>query len=200
MEPQRGVMVSSAAFVILSLVSMSSAMAIFGCPPVDDRNANATLIANPHNCSTFYLCQQGIPVLMECPKNLQFNDALKVCDYADRANCVPLLPTLPPVPPEPTEAATEKIVIKKIVKEVIRPVTEGDAPVTDHVEEAKTSESEVPASVGSGDATEAAIVDADVNADVGSVVQPLAGTVTEAVEQGILGSVADDVGDTLGVL
>ncbi|KAL1482298.1 hypothetical protein MTO96_033882, partial [Rhipicephalus appendiculatus] len=72
---------SSVALVALSLVSVSSALAILACPPVDHRNANATLIANPLNCSTFFMCQQGIPVLMECPQKLHFNDVLKVCDY-----------------------------------------------------------------------------------------------------------------------
>ncbi|XP_075741907.1 peritrophin-1-like, partial [Rhipicephalus microplus] len=97
MVTQRRVVLSSVALVTLSLVSMSSALAILACPPVDDRNDDATLFANPLNCSTFFLCQQGIPVLMECPDNLHFNDDLKVCDYPVRANCVQRLPTFPPV-------------------------------------------------------------------------------------------------------
>ncbi|KAH7945696.1 hypothetical protein HPB49_014322 [Dermacentor silvarum] len=190
MVAQLGVMLSSVALVALSLVSLCSARAIFGCPPVDDKNSNATLIANPLNCSTFFLCQQGLPVLMECPENLQFNDALKVCDYAFRANCVQLYPTFPKEEPAPTEVATEKIVVKKTVKEVVRPVVEDDAPVNVKSEVTEV-EDEVPASVDAGDVTQAAVVDTDVDVDVNSVVKPVEGTVTEAAAREVVGNVAD---------
>lgn len=97
------------------------------CPAVDDKGDNATLRPNVYNCSTFYLCSQGVPELLECPQGLHYNAELRVCDFPYRAKCAEL-----PLP-VPTEAATsedvppatEKIVITKVVKEVIR---EADAP------------------------------------------------------------------------
>ncbi|CAN7937971.1 unnamed protein product, partial [Ixodes hexagonus] len=62
------------------------------CLPVDDWDANSTYIPNRENCSTFYQCAQGTPVLMECPPSLHFNEELNVCDWPWRANCTELLP------------------------------------------------------------------------------------------------------------
>ncbi|XP_037517676.1 uncharacterized protein LOC119394440 [Rhipicephalus sanguineus] len=192
MLTQRGAVLSSVALVALSLVSMSSALAILACPPVDDWNANATLIANPLNCSTFFMCQQGIPVLMTCPGTLHFNDVNKTCDYASRAGCVPQLPTFPPVSQEPTEAATGKIVDKVLEKEVVRPVHHDEAPGT--VSEETATENEVPAvSVHSGDDTQALITDTVIDGSASTTVQPVQDTVTEVVERDVLGSAADDV-------
>lgn len=61
-----------------------------GCPPVDDTHDAATILPNPFNCSTFYICAQGTPLLFVCPGNLQFNYELEVCDYPERANCFEL--------------------------------------------------------------------------------------------------------------
>lgn len=76
--------------VFLGFVAGCSCQALRECPPVDDRDANATLLANAYNCSAFYICRQGTPLKFECPANLHFNDRLKVCDYPLNASCVPL--------------------------------------------------------------------------------------------------------------
>ncbi|XP_077484861.1 uncharacterized protein LOC144094855 isoform X1 [Amblyomma americanum] len=97
------------AFVSVPLVSTCGAQESVGCPPVDDWRDNATLLANPLNCSTFYICSQGTPLLFVCPADLHFSDALKVCDYPFRANCVPLQPA--PAPPTAEVVTTKDTIL-----------------------------------------------------------------------------------------
>ncbi len=47
------------------------------CPKYGDYG----LFANPDNCSTFYECDWGTPVLQKCPDGLYWNDIIKVCDW-----------------------------------------------------------------------------------------------------------------------
>ncbi|EEC01132.1 chitinase, putative, partial [Ixodes scapularis] len=121
----------------------------WGCPPVDLKDDNVTYIPNPFNCSTFFQCVQGTPVLMECPPGLHFNELLNVCDWQWRAQCteLPRPPAIRPRPkiitpeettttaPEPEDVQTEKIIIKKVVKEIIRPTDPQTASETGHVSE-----------------------------------------------------------------
>ncbi|KAL3213280.1 hypothetical protein MRX96_035518 [Rhipicephalus microplus] len=66
-----------AAFTLLA-VSVSAVAADFvACPSMDDKETDATLLPNPYNCSTFYLCSQGAPQLIECPHALKFNNNLQ---------------------------------------------------------------------------------------------------------------------------
>nr|XP_050033454.2 chondroitin proteoglycan 1-like [Dermacentor andersoni] len=201
MVAQRGVVFSSVALVTLSLVSLGSARALSGCPPVDDKDSNATYIANPLDCSTFFICQQGLPVLMPCPAGLLFNDALNVCDYAYNVSCVPLYPTITTKAPAPAEATTKTIAVEEsvvkqtVVKEKVPPAAEDDAPVTSKSDATKVEE-EAPASVDAGTVTQAAVVGTKVNDGVNSVGKPVEGTVDKAPEQRDAGDVAggnDDV-------
>ncbi|KAH7951696.1 peritrophin-1 [Rhipicephalus sanguineus] len=116
------------AFVVaVAAVSAVAAQELVDCPAVDDKGANATLLPNLYNCSTFYLCAQGVPTLMECPSGLQFNRKLNVCDHPWYAACFELPLPVPELPTTEAPLATEKVVITKTVKEVYRPVDE-DAP------------------------------------------------------------------------
>ncbi|KAH6929708.1 hypothetical protein HPB50_005157 [Hyalomma asiaticum] len=92
------------------------------CPLVDDKGVNATLLPNFYNCSTFYLCSQGVPELIECPPALHFNRKLNVCDYPWRAACSELPLPEPLLPTTDAPPATEKIIITHVVKEIIKPV------------------------------------------------------------------------------
>ncbi|XP_037572817.1 peritrophin-1 [Dermacentor silvarum] len=114
------------AFVVTVVgISAVNAEELVLCPVVDDKGVNATLLPNPYNCSTFYLCSQGVPELIECPRALHFNRKLNVCDFPWRAACVELeLPTEPALPTTDAPVVTEKIVITKTVKEVYKPVDE----------------------------------------------------------------------------
>ncbi|GIY90136.1 hypothetical protein CDAR_581411 [Caerostris darwini] len=42
----------------------------------------------PHeDCTKFYICDSGIPLVKSCQKGLHFNAKLNVCDYPDKAGC-----------------------------------------------------------------------------------------------------------------
>uniref|UniRef100_A0A131YVC5 Chitin-binding protein n=1 Tax=Rhipicephalus appendiculatus TaxID=34631 RepID=A0A131YVC5_RHIAP len=84
--------VCSAVLVAISLAfcPTTNGQYFLGCPPVDDVHDAATILPNPYNCSTFYICAQGTPLLFRCPGHLQFNYELEVCDYPERANCFEL--------------------------------------------------------------------------------------------------------------
>ncbi|KAL3213285.1 hypothetical protein MRX96_035521 [Rhipicephalus microplus] len=67
------------AFVVaLAAVSVVTSQELVVCPVVDDESVNATILPNLYNCSTFYMCSQGVPELMECPSGLQFNRILNL--------------------------------------------------------------------------------------------------------------------------
>lgn len=109
----------------ICLVAVAPVSRALECPLEDDIHDNVTLLSNPFNCSTFFACAQGTPVEMACPAGLEFNDELKVCDYPEKAGCVQLPPAEPEDVPEETDApaiVTEKIIVKKTVTEIIRPV------------------------------------------------------------------------------
>jgi hypothetical protein len=57
------------------------------CPQRDPLDYTVLL---PHqtDCSKFYSCSNGVPIEMNCPAGLHFNDKLKVCDWPQNANCV----------------------------------------------------------------------------------------------------------------
>uniref|UniRef100_A0A023FYK9 Putative tick mucins 1 n=1 Tax=Amblyomma parvum TaxID=251391 RepID=A0A023FYK9_AMBPA len=98
------------------------------CPIVDDKGVNATILPNKYNCSTFYICAQGVPKLQECPGDLLFNNALKVCDRPYNVDCTEVAPSVPEKADEGTTLneppATEKIIITQVVKEIIKPAEE----------------------------------------------------------------------------
>lgn len=79
------------------------------CPA--ENNADVTLIPNPKSCSTFYICNSGIPYLMFCPVGLHFNPRERVCDLPEHAECVSggSVPSQPPevsTPPPPPRTST----------------------------------------------------------------------------------------------
>ncbi|XP_072144271.1 uncharacterized protein [Dermacentor andersoni] len=76
--------------ITFAICPASNGQYFLGCPPVDDVHDAVTILPNPFNCSTFYICAQGTPLLFVCPGNLQFNYELQVCDYPERANCFEL--------------------------------------------------------------------------------------------------------------
>ena len=57
------------------------------CPAVDPVD-HTVLLPNPADCSTFFSCSNGVPILMHCPDGLQFNDKLDVCDWPQIVGCI----------------------------------------------------------------------------------------------------------------
>ena len=58
-------------------------------------DGNAYFLADPENCSQYYMCQQTldldeswIAINMTCPEELQFDPELSVCNYAEVVGCV----------------------------------------------------------------------------------------------------------------
>ncbi|CAN7937975.1 unnamed protein product [Ixodes hexagonus] len=95
------------------------------CPQVEDKGDNATLLSNPYNCSTYYVCDHGFPTLMACAPGTEFSDVLKVCVYPKDADCVELPPPLDQPQadkPQEDQPLTETIVITETKKEIIKPV------------------------------------------------------------------------------
>ena len=56
------------------------------CPAVDPLD-HTVLLPNPADCSTFFSCSNGVPILMHCPDGLHFNAELDVCDWPQDAGC-----------------------------------------------------------------------------------------------------------------
>ncbi len=50
------------------------------CPAVDPL-MGTVLLPNPEDCSQFFSCSNGVPILMDCPDMLWFNNELDVCDF-----------------------------------------------------------------------------------------------------------------------
>ena len=44
---------------------------------------------HPSECRKWVHCSHGMPYIKDCPSDLHFNPRLRVCDYQDRAGCVP---------------------------------------------------------------------------------------------------------------
>jgi hypothetical protein len=55
------------------------------CP--DQVDKNVTFIVNPENCSNYYECDNGVPVLMECPDTLYFCIEKEACVWQWEPNC-----------------------------------------------------------------------------------------------------------------
>jgi hypothetical protein len=50
------------------------------CPPVDPLTYSV-LLPNYDDCTTYYLCSKGVPILYPCPDGLYFNPKSDVCDW-----------------------------------------------------------------------------------------------------------------------
>ncbi|KAK2586199.1 hypothetical protein KPH14_001463 [Odynerus spinipes] len=75
----------------LAIIAYSEPSYDVECPDDEDPDF-VTLIKNPYNCSTYFVCQGGDPIPMTCPKGLHFNDAIKICDWPNSAKCKPIAP------------------------------------------------------------------------------------------------------------
>lgn len=76
------------AVVVFTLSAFTNAAGDKGCPAVDPLG-HTVLLPNPADCSTFFSCSEGVPILMHCPDGLHFNAELDVCDWPQDAGCEP---------------------------------------------------------------------------------------------------------------
>uniref|UniRef100_A0A6E8W5J0 Chitin-binding type-2 domain-containing protein n=1 Tax=Anopheles coluzzii TaxID=1518534 RepID=A0A6E8W5J0_ANOCL len=80
-----------------------------------DRMAPGTIMGSPTNCSEFYMCRNGRPVLFACPENMYFDVDTSACGYeafcADNDVDFEQDPYEPPVPEyRPIEANPSQLV------------------------------------------------------------------------------------------
>lgn len=50
-------------------------------------HSEGTFVQNTQNCSTYYHCFSGNPILTQCPVGQRFNNPIRKCDRADRVDC-----------------------------------------------------------------------------------------------------------------
>jgi hypothetical protein len=56
------------------------------CPAIDPVD-RTILLPNPEDCSSFFMCSNGVPILQNCPNELRFNANLSACDWPEKAGC-----------------------------------------------------------------------------------------------------------------
>lgn len=47
----------------------------------------SSFVADPEDCTKFYICDHGDPVSQECPDGLHWNRDLNICDWPLSAGC-----------------------------------------------------------------------------------------------------------------
>ncbi|XP_076388313.1 peritrophin-1-like [Megachile rotundata] len=55
------------------------------CP--DPKDGNATLVAHPCDCTSYFVCFADGVIPMPCPPGLHFNRTVHTCDWPWRAGC-----------------------------------------------------------------------------------------------------------------
>nr|XP_003702704.1 PREDICTED: peritrophin-1-like [Megachile rotundata] len=118
--------------VVLAALCVAAYGAEISCPPVN--GVDVTILPNPEDCKTFYICNEGIPYLMNCPPGQEFNAELRVCDLPEQANCVASghKPTHPPRPstttPPPAKPSTTPTPPPPGLINTTTPAVEGTTP------------------------------------------------------------------------
>ncbi|XP_076668519.1 uncharacterized protein LOC143369033 [Andrena cerasifolii] len=67
------------------LVAFASTSQAVECP--QENGALVTILPNPEDCKTFYICNSGTAFLMQCSEGLEFNARKSVCDFPEHAMC-----------------------------------------------------------------------------------------------------------------
>ena len=81
-----------ALFAALPIAAMMMFSSYYGglegnpCPPPGN-DYYTVLVPVPGDCSSFYACSNGVPVLQHCPDGLHFNDELDTCEVPRDAGC-----------------------------------------------------------------------------------------------------------------
>jgi hypothetical protein len=83
MKKQKTFGLATAAVAVLLTTLMSSFF--IECPP--DKNDTVTLIPNPNDCSSYYLCDNGVVVPMDCPPGLWFCSEKQSCNWPEDEQC-----------------------------------------------------------------------------------------------------------------
>nr|CAD7569641.1 unnamed protein product [Timema californicum] len=106
-----GHMTPSIHICITSFVVSLSVALIHVATATDVVCGSSQYMANPDDCSSFYECVGGVPVLIPCPIGLHYSKITHICDYPALAQCDPdyVAPTAEPTKEAPTVAPTEEV-------------------------------------------------------------------------------------------
>jgi hypothetical protein len=108
---------------------------IVQCPNND--NSEYVSLPHPEDCTSFFKCDWGQPILFHCPDGLHFNPTIQVCDWPHSAGCTAGQKPSTAEPPVETEKPTS----------TAAPAT--DAPATEEpttlAPETEAPETEAPA-------------------------------------------------------
>uniref|UniRef100_A0A182PL69 Chitin-binding type-2 domain-containing protein n=1 Tax=Anopheles epiroticus TaxID=199890 RepID=A0A182PL69_9DIPT len=66
--------------LLVVLLALGGFGALYGFK-ICDRKAPGTIMGSPTNCSEFYMCRDGRPVLFACPENMYFDVDTAACGY-----------------------------------------------------------------------------------------------------------------------
>ena len=66
-------------FVFLSIGFSNTKLT---CP--EDNEDGETYLPSDTNCSEFFQCVHGVPVMRECPDGLQWDQASSMCNWPDQ--------------------------------------------------------------------------------------------------------------------
>lgn len=69
--------------IVLVFVVAAYSSCVEECPT----NEEGALLPNTCDCTSFYQCVGGQPILHHCPEGLEWNVAAKLCDWPEIANC-----------------------------------------------------------------------------------------------------------------
>ncbi|XP_055522436.1 peritrophin-1-like [Wyeomyia smithii] len=74
-------------FIITCLLATTGVtLADSECPPIHDP-LYSVYLRHESDCSKFYQCSNGVPMELQCPSGLLFNDQLNVCDWPSHVDC-----------------------------------------------------------------------------------------------------------------
>lgn len=102
----------------------------YACPKEDDE-LNPVFLADPKDCSSYFVCYKGDPIPKSCSENLWWDVDNNWCTYADRVTCDSRVPNNPNSPDEVPTAASNFVVIfcLSIVFNISISATTSDRPV-----------------------------------------------------------------------
>ncbi len=74
--------------LLLALPLMAAAAIVWNVAAIPGERTDTVLLPDPEDCSRFFSCTNGVPILLHCPDGLYFNDLYDVCDWPTNVKCL----------------------------------------------------------------------------------------------------------------